>query len=279
MHDVRILPYFREEQFRTPLQPERSIGLWVDRIGSGTGQLTKSRLRILGQYAAVYVKHGHGEYIAASGEKEVLEPGDVVLCFPDVPSTYYSTANWKTYWIVWNGPCARHLEEAGYVSAASPIARDSVGDVLGAYRSLVGLMEREDLASVLERKIVVLRMVEGLFRHNQDDCSPIPCREKIKRAIEFLSKNYACSLSVDELADMFTMSPTNFRRVFKNYSGKTPKELIQALRVSRAKELLSQGYDLKTVAAEVGYNDVGYFMRVFKQSTSMTPGQFRRVQF
>lgn len=279
MHTAQALQYFREERFRTPLQAERRIGLWIDRIGSGTGQLTKRKLRILGQYAAVYVEHGYGECVGASAEKRMLGPGDVFLCFPEVPSTYYSTQNWKTYWVVWSGTSARHLEQAGYIRPDSPILRDTVGEVMAAYQSLLPLMEREDLVSVLERKIVLLRMIEGLFRHNHQQCPPISSCQKIERAIEFLSQNYTRSLNVDELAEMFTMSPTNFRRLFKKYSGKTPKELIKTLRISRAKELLSHGHAVKTVADEVGYEDVFYFMKVFKQATTLTPGQFRKVQF
>jgi AraC-like DNA-binding protein len=273
------LQYFREERFRTPLQIERKIGLWVDRIGSGTGQLTNRKLRILGQYAAVYVEHGYGEYIGASGEKKSLGPGDVVLCFPELASTYFSTRHWKTYWVVWNGTFAHHLEKAGYVRSTNPILRDGVGNVKEAYQLLLTLMAKEDLASVLERKIVLLHMVHGLFRYNNQQCPQISSCEQIKRAIEFLTQNYVSSLSVDELAEMFTMSPTNFRRMFKKYSGKTPKELIKTLRISKAKELLSHGHAVKTVAAEVGYEDVFYFMKIFKHSTSMTAGQFRRLQY
>lgn len=273
------LQYFREERFRTPLQIERKIGLWVDRIGSGTGQLTNRKLRILGQYAAVYIEQGFGEYIGASGERKSLGPGDVVICFPEVASTYFSTQHWKTYWVVWNGTFAQHLEKAGYVRSADPILRDGVGSVKEAYQLLLSLMTKEDLASVLERKIVLLRMIHGLFRYNHQQCPQISSCEKIKRAIEFLTQNYVRSINIDELAETFTMSPTNFRRMFKKYSGKTPKELIKTLRISKAKELLSHGHAVKTVATEVGYEDVFYFMKIFKQSTSLTASQFRRVQF
>lgn len=75
------------------------------------------------------------------------------------------------------------------------------------------------------------------------------------------------------------MSPTHFRRMFKKYSGKTPKELIKTLRISKAKELISLDYPIKIVSEKVGYADIFYFMKVFKEATGVSPGTFKKLQF
>lgn len=42
---------YNEDRFRTPLAPERALGVWVDRTGWRQADKTKpSRFRLLGQY-------------------------------------------------------------------------------------------------------------------------------------------------------------------------------------------------------------------------------------
>ena len=109
---TNLINYYKEEHFRTPLKGEKEIGLWVDRIGSGVGYLPKEKLRILGQYAVVCIESGYGQYVSRFGDKKIVGQGDVIVCFPNEPSTYYSTQDWKTIWIVWTGIVARNIAKA-----------------------------------------------------------------------------------------------------------------------------------------------------------------------
>jgi len=276
---TNLINYYKEEHFRTPLEGEKEIGLWVDRIGSGVGYLPKEKLRILGQYAVVYVESGYGQYVSESGEKKIVGQGDVIICFPNEPSTYYSTQDWKTIWIVWNGIDARKIEKAGYLNIKTPIMHDATGIVEKAYLSLLDIITKEDLASVLERKSILLNMILGLYKNRKEESAQITTYDQINKAIEHLKVNYMKQINIDYISRFFNMSPTHFRRMFKKYSGKTPKELIKTLRISKAKELISLDYPIKIVSEKVGYADIFYFMRVFKEATGVSPGAFKRLQF
>ena len=97
----------REERFRTPLTVERSLGLWVDRIGFVRGDMDKpERYRLLGQFAALAVETGDGVLEIVGRPPVALNAGDVFLLFPNVPARYGPLKRWDTFWVVWNGPAA-----------------------------------------------------------------------------------------------------------------------------------------------------------------------------
>ena len=66
---MRKLPIYKEQRFRSPLNTEHDIGLWVDRIGSKSTSEKPLRLRQLGQYGAVYIENGKG-YLINSGMEQ-----------------------------------------------------------------------------------------------------------------------------------------------------------------------------------------------------------------
>jgi YesN/AraC family two-component response regulator len=53
---------------------------------------------------------------------------------------------------------------------------------------------------------------------------------------------------------------------------------MQNLRIEEAKHLLeTERMSSDEVSASVGYENFGFFRRLFKRSTGLTPGQYRRM--
>ncbi len=99
---------------------------------------------------------------------------------------------------------------------------------------------------------------------------------KLGELISYMEKHLGEDLRSEELAKAVHMSPTSLRRTFQESFNCSPMAYLQQLRVNRAMLLLSD--PLKTisdVAFEVGFNDSGYFTRVFSQETGQTPTAFR----
>jgi AraC family L-rhamnose operon transcriptional activator RhaR/AraC family L-rhamnose operon regulatory protein RhaS len=67
------------------------------------------------------------------------------------------------------------------------------------------------------------------------------------------------------------------RRAFQETFACSPMAYLQQLRVKRAMLLLADPLkSISDVAFEVGFNDSGYFSRVFKVETDETPKEFRK---
>jgi len=68
-----------------------------------------------------------------------------------------------------------------------------------------------------------------------------------------------------------------FKRRFQKAAGMTPLEYVHALRLERAKTLLeTTELKLEQIAEKVGYEDTGFFSRLFRRAVGLTPVQYRR---
>lgn len=90
-----------------------------------------------------------------------------------------------------------------------------------------------------------------------------------------LSKN---QLNMNSIASSFGMSSRNFNRRFKEATNLTPIQYLQHCRSDAAKELLqTTNLSIKEIAYRVGYLDVSYFTKLFKQLTRLSPKEYRRT--
>jgi iron complex transport system substrate-binding protein len=96
----------------------------------------------------------------------------------------------------------------------------------------------------------------------------------MQQAVTLLHECYNTSLTLNDLAGRLNLSKTHFRRLFHAYTGKSPKEFLVSIRIAEAKHLLLEGMPMKQVAIAVGYEDLFYFMRVFKKNVGIPPGLF-----
>lgn len=84
------------------------------------------------------------------------------------------------------------------------------------------------------------------------------------------------AISIENLAALFGMSPRNFTRRFRRATNMTPLQYLQQQRLIEAKELLqNSSLRISEIAYRVGYLDVSYFTKLFKQFSSVTPKQYR----
>ncbi len=86
------------------------------------------------------------------------------------------------------------------------------------------------------------------------------------------------TFSLDEVLSRNGYCSDHMRRLFHEQVGKTPREYLADLRIKTAKKLLVSrkisNYSIKEISAMVGYHDVGYFSRVFKEATGQSPGTY-----
>lgn len=101
--------------------------------------------------------------------------------------------------------------------------------------------------------------------------------DRIKGAVAFIDGHYSEKLTLDRLARSSGLSQTLFSRLFKKTMQTTPIRYVTKIRLNAARKLLS-GTDktLAVIAAETGFYDEAHFVRTFRQSRRMTPGEYRR---
>lgn len=101
--------------------------------------------------------------------------------------------------------------------------------------------------------------------------------EASKNLFAYVHQHYAEDLSLEHLAQVSHYSKSYVIKLFKKNTGQTPVEYINRYRLDRAKALLKEpNHSVLDIALGCGFQNVGYFIRVFKDRFGVTPGVFRR---
>lgn len=99
----------------------------------------------------------------------------------------------------------------------------------------------------------------------------------IYKGVNYIEKNFLQDISVDELSKMCLISPSTFRRLFKEYKGMSPISYRNYLRMKFAKKLLQSGlYNISQAASEINCYDLSYFNRLYKMYFNELPSSFTK---
>ena len=95
---------------------------------------------------------------------------------------------------------------------------------------------------------------------------------RLSKAIEYICHNSSRNIKIEECAERCYMSPTNFRRLFKEAYGKSPQQYIAELRLSIAySNLKNTDQSIALIADKSGFRTVSAFDKAFKKAFSKTP--------
>ncbi len=146
-----------------------------------------------------------------------------------------------------------------------------------------------------------LELVQELILH--DKASSYICHGLLMRIFRSLSSDYDISLSsgmkkkmnwllfeevtsyikqnfkevtLKQLSEHFNFNEDYFNRMIKSKTGMTYTKYVQNLRLSKAETLLLHTeLAIDDIASKVGYQNKGYFYKIFVEKNNMTPAKFR----
>lgn len=99
------------------------------------------------------------------------------------------------------------------------------------------------------------------------------------RAKQYIGQNLNKTLTLPVIAEAVGLSPSYLSAMFIETEGIGLKQYILRQRMEAAKNLLLYSdADIGTIATYVGFCDQSHFGKMFKQSTGMTPRQYRVTQ-
>jgi AraC-like DNA-binding protein len=97
----------------------------------------------------------------------------------------------------------------------------------------------------------------------------------LRRARDFIDREYAQPLDVPAMGAAALMSPAHFSRKFRAAYGETPYSYLMTRRIERAKALLRQGMTVTDACFAVGCTSLGSFSSRFTEIVGETPSQYR----
>lgn len=99
----------------------------------------------------------------------------------------------------------------------------------------------------------------------------------IARCQVWIASNYAERAPVAAMVRLSGLPERSFKRRFMEATGLAPLEYVHTLRLEEAKQMLEAGDEpVEAVATAVGYEDAGFFSRLFRRKVGLTPAQYRR---
>lgn len=103
-------------------------------------------------------------------------------------------------------------------------------------------------------------------------------KEGFYEIFEYVNAHYTdYDLSIEKIADEKHTTVTMVRQAIQKYTGKMYKDYLIFLRIEQAKKLLLTEPDLMVldVCQRVGYTNISYFIKLFKEMTGVTPSKYR----
>ena len=109
------------------------------------------------------------------------------------------------------------------------------------------------------------------------DTQLVEITHHLKKAVWYIKQNYSKKITVDDLCAYCNMSQSQLTRHFKNEFSTTPNRYITEFKINRAKEIFlnSPELSIKTVSADLGFDDQHYFSRIFTKISGETPSDYR----
>ncbi len=95
-----------------------------------------------------------------------------------------------------------------------------------------------------------------------------------QRALDVIKAGYAQDIGLESLAGELGVNPFHLSHAISKEFGMGFSELLQRMRIQKAKEILSGGGSAKEASFLVGFTDQAYFSRVFKKLEGITPGEY-----
>lgn len=103
--------------------------------------------------------------------------------------------------------------------------------------------------------------------------------ENVKKVLGFIQENYGRRISNQDMAEVLQMNAQYFCRYFKKVMGKTPTEYVNEVRVEKAAQYLDRtDRKIIDIAMECGYENMGYFIRRFREQKGVLPSEYRKSQ-
>lgn len=239
--------------------------------------------RVLNEYQLLYITEGEGIFNSVHTKEVKLKAGNLFLLFPGEWHTYHPTdkQGWKCYWIGFKGKNVDDRVKTGFLSVDKPIYNVGFSaDIVRLYEDAYKRAHEEApysqqiLAGIVNHLVGLMYALERSIELSKDHTR----MDMINHARLRIRETLESDLTIQQIAKELGVGYSNFRKLFKEYTGISPALYQQDLRLQRAKELLaSTNLNIKEIAYRLRFESPDYFSSKFKIKTGMKPSEFRNM--
>jgi AraC-like DNA-binding protein len=169
---------------------------------------------------------------------------------------------------------SRVVELTVLLSRAALKGGADINEILGLN---YGYLREIDSFTSVEDIVLWLHMVTRRFTDYIFEFSGAKHMDIIYKAIEYIKRNYAEKLTLQQIADHLFISRQYFCKIFKAETSQTPIGYVTFVRIEESKKLLrDSSINIIDIPERVGFENQSYFTKIFKKEAGVTPARYRR---
>lgn len=265
----------------TPSPYAKSHYLYVQEVGTLQSlEPHISKRQNLNSFLFFVVLDGNGT-VSYENKTYAISAGYCVWLDCTRPYSHESSGDnpWSLMWVHFNGSSAVSYYSTFVAHGNFFLFRprnlvlftDTLSQLYQTLQNKSSLMEL--IANKLITDIITLCFTENREEHLGEYTIP----EKLNQIHSYLEEHYAEKITLEKLSEQFFISKFHLSREYKKTFGSTLLNDLTAKRISQAKSLLRfSDASVEAIAQTCGFQDAGYFIKVFKKSESMTPLEYRK---
>ena len=238
--------------------------------------------RSLPEFTLCLVAEGTGE-LETTGKSQELSHGDAFFYIPGQWHRHRPLPDhgWTIYWIHFNGNLPHDwLKEGNYLlDGCKPVIEDTA-----LYRAQFERLLLSAHRSPATNSRELSWQAIGLISHflnddpNRESAENLHSHDEVSKiAIEYIWNHTHAEVDIAKLAHRLQISRRTLERRFKQTTGHTLLEEIQACRIERAKRLLVETrIPIKEIVFRAGFNNREHLRHTFRKQLGLPPEEFRR---
>lgn len=232
-------------------------------------------------YEILFFLEGDSKFVI-EGKDYSLEPGDIVIIRSHEMHRVYHNSNTRYRRVILhvrpafftNHNCAEY--EAQFLNSQAGIGnriKSNLTQSSGLYNAFMRLKEYSGNYTLVDEPVVQSIIMEILYLINRIHrfSTPDVHGNQVEKIITYINKHYTEDIDLQMLEDNFFTSKHYLCRIFRKSTGLTIHDYIQRKRLTKVKELCSEGKSLSDAAMLSGFCDYSSFYRAHKKITGQSP--------
>jgi len=195
---------------------------------------------------------------------------------------YYTApeaGHWRTFWVHLFGPTAQAYYEAfiEHNDNGAVVATDHPAPLLDIFNRLFEIYRdrRNTIQDDIQASCLLTQLMTGCIELSGERTGARQKPGYVGLIQEYIDSNVQEDITLDALAQRFSINKFYLQKIFKQHIGLSPNEYLTRSRLAIAKQLLRTTNDsMSRIAEAVGYT-ASYFDKVFRKYEGVTPRAYR----
>ncbi|WP_143770351.1 AraC family transcriptional regulator [Pseudonocardia dioxanivorans] len=166
--------------------------------------------------------------------------------------------------------------ERAFVTA---LDRNLMGAAMRFLRATHTGADRRVLAPVYLQEMVYRVLQAEQYSRLLEIAATQAASNPVSEVISYVRKNMSEPLTVSDMAEQVSLSPSAFSHLFRDVTGKSPYQFVKEMRLNRARELLIENkLSVTQISRAVGYSSASHFINEFRDRFGATPRAYCDLQ-